>query len=137
MPENYIAMFNAPGEEQAKRIVEQAKPTLQECAELIVLGDIFAEKTCGFLDRLKSGAVNEGFYRFFVKADPFYVTDACIGCGKCVKNCVLNNISLANGRPAWGKECTQCMACICGCPAEAIEYGKRSRGKPRYQCPNI
>ena len=28
-----------------------------------------------------------------------------------------------------------CMACICGCPAEAIEYGKKSRGKPRYQCP--
>ena len=25
-----------------------------------------------------------------------------------------------------------CMACICYCPKEAIEYGKKSRGKPRY-----
>nr|WP_264291386.1 MULTISPECIES: hypothetical protein [unclassified Dorea] len=28
--------------------------------------------------------------------------------------------------------CTHCMACICYCPAEAIEYGKKSVGKPRY-----
>ena len=25
-----------------------------------------------------------------------------------------------------------CMACICYCPKEAIEYGKKSKGKPRY-----
>ena len=24
------------------------------------------------------------------------------------------------------------MACIAGCPAEAIEYGKKTQGKPRY-----
>ena len=27
---------------------------------------------------------------------------------------------------------THCMACICYCPKEAIEYGKKSKGKPRY-----
>ena len=32
----------------------------------------------------------------------------------------------------WGSDCTHCMACICDCPAEAIEYGKKSVGKPRY-----
>lgn len=36
------------------------------------------------------------------------------------------------GGPVWGKRCTHCMACICGCPAEAIEYGKRTVGKRRY-----
>ena len=30
------------------------------------------------------------------------------------------------------ENCTHCMACICYCPAEAIEYGKKSLGKPRY-----
>ena len=24
---------------------------------------------------------------------------------------------------------------ICGCPVSAIEYGHKSQGKPRYQCP--
>ena len=75
------------------------------------------------------------FYRFAVNTGPFYTTDACVGCGKCAKLCPLNNITLADGKPQWGKNCTQCMACICKCPTEAIEYGTRSKGKPRYQCP--
>ena len=40
--------------------------------------------------------------------------------------------SLQNGKPVWGQDCTHCMACICYCPTEAIEYGKMSLGKPRY-----
>ena len=46
--------------------------------------------------------------------------------------CPLNNIHLENGKPVWGKNCTHCMVCICYCPKEAIEYGKKSRNKPRY-----
>ena len=41
-------------------------------------------------------------------------------------------ITLQTGKPVWGQDCTHCMACICYCPAEAIEYGKKSLGKPRY-----
>ena len=41
-------------------------------------------------------------------------------------------IALENGKPIWGNQCTHCMACICYCPTEAIEYGKKSIGKPRY-----
>ena len=82
------------------------------------------------LDRLKSGPVNEGFYKFYVKTDAFYVTEACTGCSFCVEACPLNNIQLNGGKPVWGKSCTHCMACICGWPTEAIEYGKRSKGKP-------
>lgn len=58
--------------------------------------------------------------------------NACIGCGKCVQLCPLNNIRLDKDKPVWGSNCTHCMACICYCPKEAIEYGKRSVGKPRY-----
>ena len=58
--------------------------------------------------------------------------DKCVGCGKCAKMCPLNNIELKNSKPVWGKNCTHCMACICLCPTEAIEYGKKSVGKPRY-----
>ena len=76
--------------------------------------------------------VNPVFYRFFVKADAFRAADACTGCGRCVELCPLNNVHLKNGRPVWGKNCTHCMACICYCPKEAIEYGEKSKGKPRY-----
>ena len=59
-------------------------------------------------------------------------TKACIGCGQCADRCPMNNITIKAGRPVWGNECTHCMACICYCPPKAIEYGKKSVGKPRY-----
>ena len=135
MPENYIAMFNAPDAEEARRIVAKSKPVLMKGAELIQQENPFPEHKSSTIDQLKSGIVNDVFYQLFVKADAFFTTDACIGCGKCVEACPLNNIHLAEKRPAWDKNCTHCMACICGCPTEAIEYGKKSKGKPRYQCP--
>ena len=60
-----------------------------------------------------------------MKSDAFRTDAACVGCGQCVKNCPLNNITLKDRKPVWGKQCTHCMACICYCPTEAIEYGKR------------
>jgi len=84
---------------------------------------------------LKSGIVNTAFYRFFIKAKPFSASDTCVSCGKCADACPLGNIQLQEGTPVWDAQCTHCMACICGCPTNAIEYGKASRGKPRYQCP--
>ena len=61
----------------------------------------------------------------------------CTGCGKCVKVCPLNNVTMKNKKPVWEKHCTHCMACICYCPAEAIEYGRKSVGKPRYCFENL
>ena len=76
--------------------------------------------------------MNPFFYTAIVKDKAFTASAACNGCGQCVKRCPLNNITLPDGKPLWGGRCTHCMACICYCPAEAIEYGKKSAGKPRY-----
>lgn len=135
MPENYIALFRAPEETEAREIVAGARPVLEEAAARIRRGEAFAPGRTGMLDRLKSGPVNSLFYRFYVRTKPFAVSDACVSCGRCERSCPLGNIRLESGRPVWGDRCTHCMACICGCPTEAIEYGRISRGKVRYQCP--
>lgn len=137
MPENYVAMFPVPDEEECRQIVERAKPLLEEAAARIRKELPLENKKTNLLDRLKSGPVNAGFYRFFVKSNNFIVTEKCISCTKCVSLCPLNNIHLECGRPVWGSSCTHCMACICHCPAEAIEYGRRTSGKRRYRCPDI
>lgn len=132
MPENYIAMFNAPQADKARAIVAKAEPDIDRAIASIRAGEAFAPTRRGLYDRFMSGPVNPIFYSFCVKADAFTVSDACVGCGRCEKLCPTNTVTLHDGRPVWGKGCTHCMACICYCPAAAIEYGKKSLGKPRY-----
>lgn len=135
MPDNYIVMFKAPDADQCARIIEAAQPELERAIDVIRAGETLPEKKTGALDRFKSKVINKGFCQMPVKSKGFYVTDACIGCGKCAARCPLGNIGMQEGRPAWGERCTQCMSCINGCPKTAIEYGKRTAGKRRYQCP--
>lgn len=132
MPENYIAMFDAPNSEKAREIVAKAEPDIKRVITCIRDGKEFCAPRNNIYDRFMSASVNPAFYKLFVKANAFQVGDSCIGCGNCVKKCPLNNIHLEQEKPVWGKNCTHCMACICYCPTEAIEYGKKSVGKPRY-----
>lgn len=137
MPENYVAMFPVPDECQARTIISNAIPALTAAAETIRARRALPSAAPNVIDKMKSGFVNTAFYSLIVKDKRFTVSSACISCGKCAASCVLSNIRLDNGRPVWGGECTHCMACICGCPTGAIEYGKHSIGKPRYQCPSF
>ena len=132
MPENYIAMFDAPRSEEARQIVAKAEPDIDRVISAIRAGREFAPPRNNLYDRFMSGTVNPIFYSFFVKANAFTAGNACTGCGQCAKLCPTNNITIQNGKPVWGGDCTHCMACICRCPAQAIEYGKKSLGKPRY-----
>ena len=132
MPENYIAMFSAPHADKARQIVAQAEPSIDRAIAAIQRNQSFAPTRNNLYDRFMSGPVNPIFYKFFVKADAFAASGACIGCGQCAKRCPMNNVTLKDGKPVWGRNCTHCMACICYCPKEAIEYGKKSVGQPRY-----
>ena len=88
----------------------------------------------GLADALKSAAIGPVFARFATDARPFYVTDGCIGCGKCEKLCPRGNIVMMDGKPHWEDHCMQCLACINACPETAIEYGRKTVGKRRYYC---
>lgn len=134
MPENYIAMFDAPNWNEAKKIIENAENDIQNVGKQIEAEKEFSTPRNNLYDKTMSDIVNPIFYKFCVKSNSFYAKDSCIGCGKCVTLCPMNNIKFKDGKPIWGKHCTHCMACICRCPEEAIEYGKKSVGKPRYVC---
>ena len=132
MPENYIAMFDAPQAEEARRIVAKAQPDIDRSIAAVREGRPFPPPHDRLYDRFMSGPVNPIFYACFVKSSAFTVSEACTGCGQCVRRCPTNSITLRDARPVWGKGCTHCMACICYCPTSAIEYRKKSLGKPRY-----
>lgn len=134
MPENYIAMFAVPKPSTARKIIRNAEPEIDRIAGLITQDKPIPERKITVVDRIKSGIVNPVFYKLFVNADAFYADDTCTGCGLCARVCPLNNVKLKGRKPVWGRHCTHCMACISYCPVQAIEYGKKSTGKPRYKC---
>ncbi len=132
MPENYVAVFEVTPKNEIDAIMKEADGRLRSLAEIISKGHAFPEEKCGFFANFKSKCINPIFYKSVVKSQDFHVTDKCISCGRCEELCPLNNIRLVDGAPVYGENCTHCMACICACPTEAIEYKKRTVGKPRY-----
>lgn len=140
MPENYTVMFKTPDKEEQDRIFSLANGELVRIANTILRNDILEDSLDMKLMKPLTLAVNPWFFGAFVSCKKFRATDKCVGCGRCVRECPYRSISLVEGRPVWGDKCTHCMACINGCPMGAIEYGRKTVGKPRYYCarkPNV
>ncbi len=135
MPENYLIMFEPTPKEEDEGIIKAAVAHTEELCAHIQAEEPFDKVKIPFVGYLESGIVNSSFYTFYIGAKKFHVTDACISCGKCTKNCVMNNITMKDGKPIWGNDCTHCLSCICKCPTEAIEYGKSTKGRRRYMFP--
>ncbi len=132
MPENYLAMFPTPDEPECRTIVEKAKTQVSTLAMQIQGERQFVETPISFVSRLLSGPVNIIYYPLFVHDKGFRVSTDCISCGKCAQRCPLRNIDIVNGKPVWKGKCTHCMACIGGCPTEAIDYKSKSAGRHRH-----
>lgn len=133
MPENYIALYNAPDIQKAKEIIEKTEPVIDRIANKILAEEDVSNIAPS--QSFYSDVVNRIFYSFIVKDKKFTVNDSCIGCKLCEKNCPTGNIIIKDGKHTWNGDCTHCMACICSCPKEAIDYGKKSKGRVRYTCP--
>ena len=137
MPDNCITLFEVDSDEEVCEKLEKADQTLQNILRAIKLGwsDFFRVKR-GKLGTLLTTAVNPAFTKGGMKTKPFYVTDACIGCGLCEKNCTSGCIELTVGKPVWTEDrCHMCLACINRCPAKAIQYGKKTAKRGRYVHP--
>ncbi len=62
-----------------------------------------------------------------------FTVNGCKSCKLCERVCPNDNIMLENGAPKFGEKCDLCLACLNVCPADAIDYGKSTRGKKRYK----
>lgn len=135
MPENYIALFQAPDLEEARVILRDARGNIRRTAQTIAERKPLREAPPHAIDKFLSGPINRFFYNHVITAKKFHTTDACTGCGHCADVCPMNNITLTDGKPVWSSSCTHCMACMCTCPTHAVEYGRASSKKVRYTCP--
>ncbi|MEA4926811.1 MAG: EFR1 family ferrodoxin [Syntrophomonadaceae bacterium] len=67
----------------------------------------------------------------------YEVDDKCDGCGICAGICPVDNIAMADERPAWRHRCESCLACLVWCPRTAISGGILSGREERYHHPRV
>ena len=134
MPQNYIAMFKMTPKDECEKRYEAALKVADEIAKTILKEEHLDEKFASSIEYAITKLVEKWYYHSFTGTKKFKVTDACVGCGLCEKNCPTKKISMVNGKPKWNGNCIHCMACINGCPKQAIEFGKATKDKPRYMC---
>ena len=132
MPSNYIIAEDVESENIIKEKIKNAKKDLENISKEILERKKVYKVNEGSMPKLKS-AINKAFNKFGRTTKPFYADkNKCISCGKCAKTCPTSCITLVNGYSVWGGKCYQCLRCINYCPKEAIQYGKSTEKRGRY-----
>ena len=130
MPDNTIFYYNLKPKDETDARVAAARE------ELVRIKEELREKKELRAKKLPSRGWRP-FYHLSMGTGKFWVTDACINCGMCERNCPDEAIAIQNGRPVWKKEkCIKCTGCINRCPARAIQYGKGTLKRIRYVNPD-
>ena len=132
MPSNYILAEDVEGDSEIRRKLADASWRMDRMADEIQARKKVYQVKEGAMAGLKSSLINTGFNRFARSTKPFHADDRCNGCGQCARNCPAGTITIADGRPVWGKECYQCLRCLNECPQQAIQYGSKTAKRGRY-----
>jgi len=137
MPNNYIILGNVDSPAEAKEKLTQANDSLGKINQVIRERSrgVF-EVRKGFLPGLLTAVVNPLFNKNAISTKNFYADDKCTGCGICAKVCNCRSITV-QGKPQWGEQCMQCLACLHYCPVGALQYGRGTAKKGRYRNPDV
>lgn len=141
MPDDYCILLDLmTPKDQIAPILEAAEVRIERLIE--VIGSIMGGNPIEYcreelIDRGSSPRVKSSLmyplYLYGRSTSPFYAEESCIGCGKCAQVCPMGMIEMREGRPHWKEgRCTQCLSCLHHCPVEAVQYGKRTKGRLRY-----
>lgn len=132
MPDNAVFYYNVVDQNRAKEILTETDQKFVSILERIQKHEA-GKNSLGVM-----GKALRPLYHLMSSTKRFSVTDACIHCGKCEKNCPEQAINMKDGLPVWEKShCVMCSACINRCPVEAIQYGKGTNKRNRYQNPYV
>ncbi len=121
--------------EENHQILQAADERIEQIAEQIKQGS-YPKEGLSFLDHLK-GLFGQRLW-FYRKTTGYTnklsVSDACIGCGLCSRECPMQNLQIKNGKAVADNRCTMCYRCISRCPKQAITLlGKEVIEQCRYE----
>ncbi len=139
MPNNLAdsPIFKVHNEDELEKTLNSAIRKMDEFSQKIIESRRFrrgfnpVSHAVGYYCQRKWWRKGESEKRNLLKIDE----NLCIGCGKCVKNCPVGNISLAEGKAKGLGKCVFCYRCVNLCPKSAITlFGKKTltayRGVP-------
>lgn len=139
MPESYVGLpfMDVDTKEKEQEKIEMAREKVQHIAEVIREGrEGVYEVHEGGAAYLKSKVVGGFFHHVLITDKTFRVdAEACIGCGRCVTECQVENMRLtAQKMPEWlhNGKCMTCLACYHICPKHAISFNWMTKKKGQY-----
>lgn len=137
MPNTYTLMkgFDVDAQDIVARKLRDAVSRVNEIAQKIKSGIKTDDVKRGSWAWIKTHIIYPYFVKFCMSPKPFHVTERCISCGKCAKECPMKNITMPDCRPQWGDNCAMCLRCYHTCPQHAVEYGKETKFKGQYLHP--
>lgn len=100
---SYVAFMENPEPAKEKEVNSRVERELVEILPYLKKLEPLPTSKKNMVEKFMSKVANPIFYRFIIGKDGFYVTDKCIGCGKCVSVCPLNNIIMKDSKPQWRK----------------------------------
>ena len=91
------------------------------------VSSILAKRTEGMrlmpFSRIVSSVLRLDWLYEKLQGPTMWAGNSCTGCGLCARRCPMGNITVVNGRPVFGRNCSLCVRCSFSCPVDAISIG--------------
>jgi ferredoxin len=107
--------------EENKAIVRAADARIEQIAKQMLQGS-YPKEGLSFISHLKGlfGQRLWFYHKTIGYTDKLKISDNCVGCGLCSRECPMQNIEIKNGKAVSNNQCTMCYRCISLCPKQAI-----------------